>query len=132
MYGVGKKFFTRVQSFYVNNRVHIRVDVDGGQWFLVNVGLRQGCVLSPWYFNVYMDGVVQRAIVRMLERVLELVGADGGWFEINQPWFSDDAAPVADQEEKLLLVNLGMFGLAGPLPSESKQLGGNIIGLVCY
>ena len=25
-------------------------------WFPVNVGLRQGCVMSPWLFNVYMDG----------------------------------------------------------------------------
>ena len=29
------------------------------EWFPVNVGLRQGCVMSPWLFNVYMDGVVR-------------------------------------------------------------------------
>ena len=29
------------------------------EWFSVNVRLRQGCVMSPWLFNVYMDGVVQ-------------------------------------------------------------------------
>ena len=27
--------------------------------FSVNVGLRQGCVMSPWLFNVCMDGVVR-------------------------------------------------------------------------
>ena len=27
-------------------------------FFFFNVGLRQGCVMSPWLFNVYMDGVV--------------------------------------------------------------------------
>ena len=26
--------------------------------FPVNVGLRQGCVMSPWLFYVYLDGVV--------------------------------------------------------------------------
>ena len=31
---------------------------DVSEWFPVNVGLRQGCVMSPWLFNVYMDGVV--------------------------------------------------------------------------
>ena len=36
------------------------------KWFLVNVGLRQGCVISPWLFNVYMDGVVQEVKVRVL------------------------------------------------------------------
>ena len=33
----------------------------------MNVGLRQGCVMSPWLFNVYMDGVVREVNVR--ERV---------------------------------------------------------------
>ena len=27
------------------------------EWFLVSVGLRQGCVISLCLFNVYMDGV---------------------------------------------------------------------------
>ena len=36
------------------------------EWFPVNVGLRQGCVLSPWLFNVYMDGVVREVNVRAL------------------------------------------------------------------
>ena len=29
------------------------------EWFPVKVGLRQGCVMVPWLFNVYMDGVVR-------------------------------------------------------------------------
>ena len=28
------------------------------EWFLVNVGLREGCMMSLWLFNVYIDGVV--------------------------------------------------------------------------
>ena len=36
------------------------------KWFPVNVGLRQGCVMSSWLFNVYMDGVVREVNVRVL------------------------------------------------------------------
>ena len=53
------------------------------EWFSVNVGLRQGCVMSPW-FNVYMDGVVREVNVRVLGKGLELLSAKGGRFEMNQ------------------------------------------------
>ena len=70
-------------------------------WFLVNVRLRQGCVMSQWLFNVYMDGVVREVNVRVLWKRLELLRANGGRFEINQLLFAEDTALVADSEEKL-------------------------------
>ena len=70
VYGVGGKLLKAVQSFYV-------------EWFPVNVGLRQGCVISPWLFNVYMDGVLREVNVRVLGKGLELLSANGGRFEIN-------------------------------------------------
>ena len=36
------------------------------EWCAVNVGLRQGCVMSPWLFNVYMDSVVREVKVNLL------------------------------------------------------------------
>ena len=71
------------------------------EWFPVNVGLRQGCVISPWLFNVYMDGVVREVNVRVLGKGLELLSANDGRFERNQLLFADDKALVADTEEKL-------------------------------
>ena len=70
--------------------------------FPVNVGLRQGCVMSPWLlFNVDMDGVVREVNVRVLGIGLELLSANGGKFEINQLLLADDKALLADSEEKL-------------------------------
>ena len=54
------------------------------EWFPVNVGLRRLCVISPWLFNEYMDGVVKEMNVRFLEKGLELLSANCGRFEINQ------------------------------------------------
>ena len=54
------------------------------EWFSVNVGLRQGCVMSSWLFNVYMESVVREVNVRVLGKRLELLCANGGRFEINQ------------------------------------------------
>ena len=57
MYGVGGKLLKAVQSLYVDSRTCVRVGMDVSEWFPVNVGLRQGCVMSPWLFNVHMDGI---------------------------------------------------------------------------
>ena len=51
--------FGAVQNFYLDSRAGVHVGNDVSKWFPVNVGLRLGCVRSPWLFNVYMDGVVQ-------------------------------------------------------------------------
>ena len=101
VYGVGGKLLKAVQSFYVDSRACVRVGNDVSETFPVNVGLRQGCVMSPWLFNVYMDDVVREVKVRVLGKGLELLSANGGRFEINQLLFADVTALVADSEEKL-------------------------------
>ena len=71
------------------------------EWFPVNVGLRQSCVMYPCLFYVYMDGGVREVNVGVLEEELELLSVNGGRFEMNQLLFADDTALVADSEEKL-------------------------------
>ena len=79
VYGVGRKLLKAVQSFYVDSRVCARMGNDVSEWFPVNVGLRQGCVMSPWLLNVYMDGVVPEVNLRVLVKGLRLLR-----FEVNQ------------------------------------------------
>ena len=95
---VGGKFSS---AEFLCSRACVRVGNDVSYWFPVNVGLRQGCVMSPWLFNVYMDGVVREVNVRLLGKGLKLLSANGGKFEINQLLFADDITLVADSEEKL-------------------------------
>ena len=47
VYDVGGKLLKAVQSFYIDNRARVQVGNDVSEWFPVNVGLRQGCVISP-------------------------------------------------------------------------------------
>ena len=56
VYGVGGELLKAVQSFYADSRTCVGVGNDVSEWFPVNVGLRQGCVMSPWLLNVHMDG----------------------------------------------------------------------------
>ena len=67
----------------IDSRSCVRVGNNVSEWFVPNVGLREGCVMSAWLFNVYMDGVVREVNVRVLGNGLELLSANGGRFEIN-------------------------------------------------
>ena len=79
--GIGGKLLKAVQSVCldVDTWVCVWMGNDVSLWFPSNVGLRQNCVMSPWLFNVYMDGVVQE--VHGIG--LELLSVNGGRFEIN-------------------------------------------------
>ena len=97
VYGFGLKLL-KVQSLYIDSWTCVRVGNDVSRWFSVNVGLGQGCVMSPWLFNVYMDSVVREVNVGSLRKRLELLSANGGRFEINQLLFAYDTARVADSD----------------------------------
>ena len=57
--------------------------------------------MSPWLFNIYVNGVVREVNVKVLGKGLELLSANGGRFEINRLLFADDTALLAGSEEIL-------------------------------
>ena len=63
----------------------------------VNVGLIQGCVMSPyaWMFNVYIHGVVRYANARVFGKGLELLSINGDRFEVNQLLYTDGTSLMA-------------------------------------
>ena len=67
----------------------------------MRVGLRQGCVILPWLFNLYIDGVVREVNAQVLGRGLKLVDGNDNERELNQLLFADDTVVMADSERKL-------------------------------
>ena len=72
MYGIGGRLLEAVKSFYRGSTAKVRVNGNCSENFEVSVGLRQGCVMSPWLFNVYMEGVVKKVRAEMLQRGVKL------------------------------------------------------------
>ena len=71
VYTVAGKLLKAVQSYYIDSAACVRMGNVVSEWFPVNFRLRQGCFMSPWLFNVYMDGVVREVNVRVLGKDLE-------------------------------------------------------------
>ncbi len=59
MYGVGGQLPEGIRPFYENAGAFVRVNGELSESFTVEVGVRQGCVMSPWLFDTYMDGWIR-------------------------------------------------------------------------
>ena len=102
MYGINGDLLRAIQSLYAESEACVRVCREEGEWFGVKVGLRQGCVMSPWLFNMFMDGVMRE--------VREKAGDIGAsmWdarrkceWKVEWMMFADDTVLVGDSEQKL-------------------------------
>ena len=60
-YGIRGSLAKAVKSMYVNCEACVKIKEDNSEWFPVKKGVRRGCVMSPWLFNVYMDHIVREA-----------------------------------------------------------------------
>jgi hypothetical protein len=78
MYGVGGKILGVIKNMYEESTVCVRIGRKLGRKFKVDVGLRQGCVMSPWLFNIFIDGMVREVNARVLERGAALISGVGG------------------------------------------------------
>ena len=68
MYDVGSKLLNGIKSIYVNSLAYVRVKGGKGGCFRINNGVRQGCIMSPWLFNVYMDALMKEMKMGMGRR----------------------------------------------------------------
>ena len=58
---VGEGLVRAIQSLYVECEARVKVGGKHSEWFAVEQGVRQGCTLSPWLFNVFFDVIVKKA-----------------------------------------------------------------------
>jgi hypothetical protein len=56
MYGGLGKILSVIKSMYEEVMMCLRMVRKLGRKFKVDVRLRQGCVMSPWFFNIFIGG----------------------------------------------------------------------------
>ena len=62
-YGIGGRLLGAVEVLYKESKACVRVEGELMEEFDVKQGLRQGCPLAPWLFNIVLDRVVREAMV---------------------------------------------------------------------
>ena len=64
-YGVKENLMKAIRSLYAGSQACVTVGGRLSEWFSIRQGVRQGCVLSPWLFNAFMDRVMREVKDRL-------------------------------------------------------------------
>ena len=65
-------------------------------WFKTGKGVRQGCILSPWLFNLYAEYIMQNAGLEEAQAGIKIAGRI-----INNLRYADDTTLMAESKEEL-------------------------------
>ena len=68
-----------IKSIYVNSLSCIRVKGGDNERFRIDRGVRQGCNMSPWFFNVYIDAVMKEVKMGMGRRGMRFLEEGREW-----------------------------------------------------
>ena len=94
-YGVSGGLLRAIKSLYQASEACVRVDGEVSEWFEVKQGVRQGCPLSPWLFNIFLDMVVREAQTNFQG------GVKLDTCQVQVLLFADDTVLVTETEEDL-------------------------------
>ena len=83
--------------------------VKGGEskWFRIDSRVRQGCIISLWLFNIYIDGVMKEVKMGMGRRGVRFL-EDGREWRLPSFLYADDLVLCGESEEDLRAI-VGWF-----------------------
>ena len=84
MHDVRVKLSSGIKSIYVDSSACVRIKVGESEQSRIDSGVRQGCIMSPWLFNVYMDIVTEEVKMGMGRRGVSFLE---DWRERRLPGF---------------------------------------------
>ncbi len=94
IYGVDGQLLKGIKAFYRDTNACVRVEGEFFERFQVEVGARQGCVMSPWLFHIFMDGCMRE----MKRKVENMSGED---WSVVTCLFADDTVLLSESEGDL-------------------------------
>ena len=95
LYGIPAKIITITESLYKNNRCTVRTEEGLSDWFQVETGVKQGCIMSPLLFGIAVDFIMRKCT----KEQTGILWTDGKQLEDLD--FADDIALLSDTSEKM-------------------------------
>ena len=83
-----------LRNLYAGQEATVRTGHGTTDWFQIGKGVRQGCVLSPYLFNLYAEYIMQNARLDEAQAGIKIAGRN-----INNLRYADDTTLMAESKE---------------------------------
>ena len=91
-----------LRNLYASQEARVRTGHRAMDWFQIWKGVRQGCILSPFLFNLYAEYIMRNTGMEEAQAGIKIAGRN-----INNLRYADDTTLMAESEElKSLLMKL--------------------------
>ena len=101
--GIPEHMIVLLRGLYDDQEATVRTIYGNTEWFKINTGIRRGCILSPYLFNLYSKNIIRRSSLDEIEHGIRIGGRN-----ITKLRYADDTTLLAETEEglKMLLTRI--------------------------
>ena len=85
-----------LRNLYAGQEATFRTRQGTMIWFQTGKGVHQGCILSPYLFNVYVEYIIRNARLDEAQTGIKIAGRN-----INNLRYADDTTLMTESEEEL-------------------------------
>ena len=85
-----------LRNLYAGQEAAVRTGYGTTEWFQIGKGVHQGCILSPYLFNLYAEYIMRNAGLKETQAGIRIAGRN-----INNLRYLDDTTLMAESEEEL-------------------------------
>ena len=94
-YTISANLVCTIEQLYDKATSAVKMNGSIGEWFRTTVGVRQGCLLSPILFNIFLEWIMSDALEEHDGKV------SIGGRNITNLWFADGIDALAEEEQEL-------------------------------
>ena len=90
--GIPDHLICLLRNLYAGQEATVRTGHETTHWFQIGKGVRQGCILSPYLFNLYAEYNMRNAGLEEAQTGIKIAGRN-----INNLKYADDATLMAER-----------------------------------
>ena len=94
--GIPDHLTCHLRNLYAGQETTVRTGHGTIDWFQIGKGICQGCILSPYFFNLYAEYIMRNAGLEETQAGIKIA-----WRNINNLRYADDITLMAEGEEEL-------------------------------